>query len=320
MNKINIILFLFIILLYLYEYYELFNKNYIKTQINENNHKFENNNKVDEFISNDKCYLSVREPNIKIIHFIITRFLVDLAQNTLKNILYTKDYIMNGIRLLKNNLIPSLERQNCKNFSFILIVGSKVNISFIKSLIGFNNSFPTYIIFQNELKAFIRSSTKLFDVLITTRIDYDDLIYFDAVNDVRKAINIHKPMLLYGYNSGVFYFESNKKFYEYYALNKYGALGIFLSLIINLKYVNDSYTIYDMGAHNHVARNLLNKYKSFGIKELNYEPFIYDSGDFKFVYVRQKFSNNYNGTFKIMKIKKSIQFNLTKFFKNSFYF
>ena len=257
---------------------------------------------------------------MKIIHFIITRFLVEFTPNALKNILYTKDYIMNGIRLMKKYLIPSLESQNCKNFSFILMVGSKVNISFIKTLIGFNNSFSTYIIFQKELKTFIKSSTKLFDVLITTRIDYDDLIYYDAVNDVRKAININKPILLYGYNSGVYYFESNKKFYDYYSLNKDGALGIFMSLIINLKNVNDTYTIYDMGGHTDVTRNLLNKYKSFGIKELNYEPFIFDSGDSKFIYVRQKFSNNYNGTFKIMKIKATLQFNLLKFFKKSYKF
>ena len=319
MNKINIILFVFIIFLYFYEFNELFNRNYINTQITENNHKFDNN-KSSEFISNDKCYLSAREPNMKIIHFIITRFLVEFTPSALRNTLYTKDYIKNGIRLMKKYLIPSLESQDCKNFSFVLMVGSKVNISFIKSLISFNNSFPTYIIFQQELKTFIKSKTKLFDVLITTRIDYDDLIYYDAVNDVRKAINIYKPILLYGYNSGVYYFESNKKFYDYYSLNKHGALGIFMSLIINLKIINDTYTIYDIGGHTDVTRNLVKKYKSFGIKELNYVPFIIDSGDSKFIYVRQKYSNNYNGTINIMKIKKSLQFNLIKFFKKSYNF
>ncbi len=319
MNTINIILFLFAIFVYIYEYNELFNRNYKNIQIKENNYKFDNKNENSEYISNNKCYLSAKEPNLKILHFIITRFLVEFHPSTLKNILYTKDYINNGIRLMKKYLIPSLESQNCKNFSFILMVGSKINISFIKSLIGFNNSFPTYIIFDKELKTFIKASTKLFDVLITTRIDYDDLIYYDAVNDVRKAINNNKPILLYGYNSGVYYFESNKKFYDYYSLNKNGALGIFLSLILNLKNTNDTYTIYDIGDHTNVSRNIENKTKSFGIKELNYIPFIFDSGDSKFIYVRQKFSNNYNGTFKIMK-KKSLKFNLLKFFQKSYEF
>ena len=77
-----------------------------------------------------------------------------------------------------------------------------------------------------------------------------------------------------------------------------------MSLIINLKIINDTYTIYDIGGHSDVTRNLVKKYKSFGIKELNYVPFIIDSGDSKFIYVRQKYSNNYNGTINIMKIKK----------------
>lgn len=57
---------------------------------------------------------------------------------------------------------------------------------------------------------------KGYNVLITTRIDYDDRIYYDAVNDVRKAINISKPLFLYGYNRGVYYFESDGKYYDYY--------------------------------------------------------------------------------------------------------
>ena len=43
-------------------------------------------------------------------------------------------------------------------------------------------------------KAYIRNISKGYHILITTRIDYDDQIYYDAVNDVRKAININKPI------------------------------------------------------------------------------------------------------------------------------
>ena len=39
--------------------------------------------------------------------------------------------------------------------------------------------------------------SKIIFILITSRIDYDDRIYYDAVNDVRKAVNIHKPILFY---------------------------------------------------------------------------------------------------------------------------
>ena len=291
---------------------KLINENFKNSRNKANNFNFDKRNKESKHISDENCYLSPKEPNLRIIHFIITRFIVEY--NPIKKFIYSNEYIKNGIRVMKKYLLPSLENQLCKNFIFILMIGNKANISYIKSLIRFNNSFPSYILFQNDLKKDLKTLAKGFDVLITTRIDYDDLIYYDAINDVRKAINIDKPVILHGYNSGVYYFESNRKFYDYYRLNNDGALGIFLSLILIINKVNDTYSIYDLGAHTHVRKNILKRYKSFGINQLNYEPSIFDTGDSKFIYVRQKFSNNFNGTFKIPFIKKSRKFNLTKFF------
>ena len=75
----------------------------------------------------------------------------------------------------------------------------------------------------------MRNLTKGFEVLITTRIDYDDIIYYDAVNDVRKAININKPILIYGYNRGIIYFELEGKFCNFlYNNNNEGAWSIFV--------------------------------------------------------------------------------------------
>ena len=45
----------------------------------------------------------------------------------------------------------------------------------------------------------MRNITKGFDILIIL-IVYDNKTYYDVVNDVRKAININKHMILYGYN------------------------------------------------------------------------------------------------------------------------
>ena len=147
----------------------------------------------------NKCYNS----NFKIIHFIITRFLLYFySQNGFPKLLHEKDYILNGILVMRKYLFPSLENQSCKKFTWILMLGDKANITYIKSLFNFKNSFEKKIIYQKNIKNFVNNVTKGYDVLITTRIDYDDVIYYDAVNDVRKAINRNKPMILYGYNSG----------------------------------------------------------------------------------------------------------------------
>ena len=149
-----------------------------------------------------KCYLSL--VNIRIIHLIITRFLIEFSHfNEFPKKLHTEDYILNGIRVMKKYLLTSLENQSCNNFIWVLMLGNKANITYINSLLNFSNSFEKKVIYQNDVKHFVRNITKGFDVLITTRIDFDDIIYYDAVNDVRKAINMNKPIVLYGYNRGI---------------------------------------------------------------------------------------------------------------------
>ena len=263
----------------------------------------------------DKCYLSPDNLSKRIIHLIITRFLIAFYyRNGFPKKLNESEYIPNGIRVMKKYLFLSLENQSCKNFIWILMLGNQANITYIKSFFNFSNSFEKVILFQKDIKNYVGNISKGFDILITTRIDYDDLIYYDAVNDVRKAINIDEPVLLYGYNKGVYFYEPHNKYYEF-NLNykKDGVHSIFASLIINLKQVNDSYIIYELGDHSFIRKKLLNSYKSFGIKELSYEPAIFDHGEAKFIYVKQKFSTTYNDSRVTPKILKVYDFNLTKF-------
>jgi len=260
-----------------------------------------------------KCYLSLENPDLKIIHIIITRFALGLSSNNDT----TKDYILNGFRVMKKYLLPSLENQSCKDFIWILMLGNRANMTYLKSLSNFNNSFHWYIIYAKDIKNFLRNITKGFDILITTRIDYDDRIYYDAVNDVRKQINIKKPILFHGYNSGLYYFELDDKYYDFQYGAKNGAFSVFESLILVLNKVNDTYTIYDFGIHLTVRSRLLKNYKSYGIKQLNYEPGIFDNGAPKFIWVRQKYSclYNYSKTKQLNNnLKINNNFNLSKFY------
>lgn len=273
-------------------------------------------NSIEMNNSYQKCYITLA--NLKIIHLIISRFLIEFFfSNEFPKKLYEKDYILNGIRVMKKYLLPSLENQSCKNFTWILMLGNKANITYIKSLINFNNSFSVKIIYQKDIKNYVRNITKGFDVLITTRIDYDDIIYYDAVNDVRKAINIHKPLLLYGYKRGIYYFESDKKYYDFYRNYKNkGCMSIFVSLIIVLNKVNDTVIVYDLIGHIKIREKLLKVYKQWGLQKLDYEPSVFDSGDPKFVWVRQKYAGSFQESQnknKILKININ-NFNLNKFY------
>ena len=265
-------------------------------------------------IFDKKCYYNFGTSKIKIIHIIITRFLLYITEEFSKMV-YREDYILNGIRVMKKYLLPSLESQSCKNFIWILIIGNSANITQIKSLLNLNNSFESKVIYAKNLRKYLSNITKGFDVLITTRIDYDDRIYYDAVNDVRKSININRPMIVYGYNRGFYYFEFNDKYYDFYSSYKNeGAIGIFLSLITVLNKVNDTYNIFQIGNHVKIRKELLEKYKSYGIKRLNYEPCIFNNGTSKFVYVRHNYSLSINQSRDIPKKLKPKNFNLDKFY------
>ena len=85
-------------------------------------------------------------------------------------------------------------------------------------------------------------------------------------------------------------------------------------MITVLKKVNDSYTIFDIGPHPIIRNTFLKSYESFGIKELKYEPTIFDSGSAKFVWVRQIYSGIYSFTNEIKKKLEVCQFNLSKFY------
>ena len=91
-------------------------------------------------------------------------------------------------------------------------------------------------------------------------------------------------------------------------------MSIFISLITVLNKVNDSYIISDIGTHIWVRKKIFESYKSFGIKELNYEPAIFDTGEVKFVWVRQKYSGIYTFSKDIEKNLKLYKFNLSKFY------
>ena len=90
-------------------------------------------------ISFQKCYLS--NPNIKIIHLDITRFLIEFRTIELNKISYKENYILNGIRVMKKYLLPSLENQSCQNFIWDLILGNKANMTYINSIFNPNCSF-----------------------------------------------------------------------------------------------------------------------------------------------------------------------------------
>ena len=64
----------------------------------------------------------------------------------------------------------------------------------------------------------------------------------------------------------------------------------------------------------HLVEKLLQLYKSFGIKKLDYDPSIFDNGDKKYAWVRHNFAGFFKYSVNAEKNLKSIDFNLEKFY------
>ena len=288
----------------------IFNKSKKKTKIIINNiyERYKNNN------YKENCYISPTNPNLKIIHVITTRYFYNIRENY-TDVMKSEAYTQNGKRVLNKYLLPSLENQKCKDFIWVLMLGDEGDISFIKSNFIFHNSFKTEIIYDKDSKNYLRQISKGYDVLITTRIDYDDVIYYDAVNNVRKEIDINKPVLVHGYVKGYYYFESNDKYYNFYdPFCGTGVMSVFASLIIILNKVNDTYSVNEIGMHMNLKTDILKKYKSFGINELNYNPMVVDKDERRFIWVRQKFSGIFERTEKIKNNLTPVELNKTKIY------
>jgi hypothetical protein len=86
-----------------------------------------------------KCYIPLDYKDIRIIHLVITRFIVELNKyNEFTKDIYSKEFIMNGFRVMKKYLLPSLESQSCNDFIWVLLIGNKANITLIERNINFN--------------------------------------------------------------------------------------------------------------------------------------------------------------------------------------
>ena len=98
----------------MYYFYNFLIKN-IQTN---NNVKSHYTNEICNYnISNNNCYITFDNSTLKNIHIIATRFLMEIGNyNGFPNKLYSDEYVINGIRVMKKYLFTSLINQSSKNF------------------------------------------------------------------------------------------------------------------------------------------------------------------------------------------------------------
>jgi hypothetical protein len=199
-------------------------------------------------------------------HLIITRFLND-SKMRLGNSLLNPEVINYRMQLMIKYLYTSLNNQSNLNFTHVILIHDELPDEYIKKLYNIPTKFDKIIIKKNELSNIIKPLYDECDFLITSRIDDDDMIYFNAVDDVQKIINENTTIKIYGYQNGCTMIDGSNELYSFKKTTNSGMIAILLSLIINTKKVNPL-TIYGLGNHTKIKNKILENYSKFGIDKL----------------------------------------------------
>lgn len=147
-------------------------------------------------------------------HFILSRFFPFQRGNFPYDVLDV-DFLSKQLPLAKN-MLRSLENQTNKNFELVFRVNSKFcdnsKYKFIFSTLKNSTTLPlTFInggggLFEVESNsgflALLKDSLNKYDFVITTRMDFDDFVYKDAVADTQSKVEECEDILAYGYNKG----------------------------------------------------------------------------------------------------------------------
>lgn len=133
-------------------------------------------------------------------HFLITRFnLKNPDWNVTKNneALLDDTWMTERLSLFENYCYPSVVAQRNKNFKWLLFFDESTPEKYrtrIESIIGTNDFIVPFYIggmpkFQDSILDFVLKNANNKPYLITSRIDNDDCIHVDFIDEVQKQFN-----------------------------------------------------------------------------------------------------------------------------------
>lgn len=201
---------------------------------------------------------------MKVRHFVITRFLCNSKMN-LGDRVFDKDMIENGVRLLTTYLLPSLKAQSNMNFEWIILVHKNTSREYLKPLYEIDAPFPIRIVDVIDddfapMHDIVKDAADSCDWLITSRIDYDDMIYTNAVRDIQDSvIRQNRPMYIYTWKNVTWHDTSTETYED--RINPFakngGGMSVMVTLVQNMKKCKKAYDIYMMGNHTRLCTSMI---------------------------------------------------------------
>lgn len=205
------------------------------------------------FIINKKTeekeiYINKLIKYMKIKHYILIRFFcLDNTHNPHwlnKEQLFNQKFLDENIKIFEKYLLKSLENQTNNNFEIIIMIHNEIdeNHPSILKLKQIKSTIKINIIRFNEINDFLQNHLDdNYDYMITSKIDHDDLIYNEAVEEIQNKCNKNVPFYWMGYDKLITMINDNYldtyKFYPDY--KGVGAMSTFQSIILNTKIIKN---------------------------------------------------------------------------------
>lgn len=169
------------------------------------------------------------ESEKKFKHFVIIRFFT-FDDPKYPYDIYDTDFLSKQLVLAKNNALPSLENQTNKNFELVFMLNDKFfdnpKYEFVFSTLKNSSALPLTFIKNSDRLQLIEDACNNYDFVITSRMDFDDFLFKDAVADTQSKVDECTDILTYGYCKGFTYIRGNlyNAFTTYKDLGHYGVL------------------------------------------------------------------------------------------------
>ena len=241
--------------------------------------------------------------NIK--HIIITRFLCTNFNGISDDKLLSNENIKYHFDLLKSNLLRSLSAQTTKNFELVILIHrnlKKYNKSTLLSLQQLKYDFPIKLMVVSDLRDYVYGFYKNHDRVITSRIDLDDFISHNVIEELQKYSEGVQKICLYGFKDGFTMQMNNDGRHLYYmkpssyAKKEIGYLAILLSLIVNTSSIKVPCTILDTKDHTDCITFLKQNPQKFGLDVIDFKHYHYvnyaENQTYTYIYYRHNKSDS----------------------------
>lgn len=233
------------------------------------------------------------------VHLIITRFMCDnfIKEDSNENI-FSSEWKEMSFTMASRHIIPTLENQTNQNFVLVFLVSRYATPTDVMRIRNLSDKLNIKVIYLDKFNDAIKKIDT--DYLITSRLDYDDHVYNNCVEDIQNFVKSKSELdaQLWGLDNGVSIIDGETDsylMYEFpYIKKDEGLAAPMATLILKKTAIPFYFDIYKLGYHTELVLNILSTQRHYFSKIIAETPKqIYtkhDSKNIDYIWIRHKYS------------------------------